>query len=140
MKKIISILGLISVLSVLAAPLMASAATEAATSCVLKYDLTSIDPLCTKSSPSNPTYTLLTEKGMCCVMNSIYNVTDWIFLILAGIAVIMVLFGAFELLTAGGNADKVGTGRKYIIFAAVGLVAAFLAKAIPGVVKVIVGF
>jgi len=107
---------------------------------LMKYDLTSISADCHKSTPSDQNYVMLDVNGMCCVMNSIYNVTDWIFLILAGIAVIMVLFGAFELLTAGGNADKVGTGRKYIIFAAVGLVAAFLAKAIPGVVKVIVGF
>jgi hypothetical protein len=134
MKRILSIIGLISALGVSVIP-FSVVAMEAATSCTIKYDqIKDMDPFCTKGATP-----LLADHGMCCVMNSIYNITDWIFMILVAIAAIMVLYGAYSLLTGGGNAEKITTGRNYIIYAAVGLAVAFLAKAVPGVVKIIVG-
>ena len=77
--------------------------------------------------------------GMICLLNSLYTIVDWVFLILVGVAGIWVLMGAFTLLTAGGNAEKVTTGRNYILYAAIGLAVALLAKAVPGIVKVVMG-
>ena len=79
------------------------------------------------------------DHAICCIMNTVYNVTDWIFIILVGVAALMVLFGAFQLLTAAGTPEKVTSGRNYILYAAVGLAVALMAKAVPGVVKLIVG-
>ncbi|GAH61373.1 unnamed protein product, partial [marine sediment metagenome] len=59
--------------------------------------------------------------------------------ILVAFAAIMVLFGAFTLLTAGGAPEKVTSGRNYIIYAAIGLAVGLFAKAIPALVRVIMG-
>ena len=134
MKKLFSILGIVAILGVSAMPVFA--AVNSPTTCVMKQAVDINDANCNCAAGNSVP---IDTCGMCCVMNTIYNVTDWIFMILVGIAAVMVLFGAFTLLTAGGAAEKVTTGRQYIIYAVVGLAVAFLAKAVPGVVKIIVG-
>jgi NADH:ubiquinone oxidoreductase subunit 4 (subunit M) len=47
----------------------------------------------------------------------------------------MILVGAFYFVTAGGDEDKVETAKKYILYAAVGLAIALLAKAIVEIVQ-----
>lgn len=79
------------------------------------------------------------EWGSVCLMNSIYNVTDWISFILIAVAAIMIIMGAFTLATAAGAPEKVTAGRNYIIFACVGLVVALLSRAIPAIAKRFVG-
>jgi len=78
--------------------------------------------------------------GMCCLLNTVYNVTDWIFVALVAITVFFVIMGAFKILTAKDSAEEVGKGRQYIMYAALGLLVAFLAKAVPQIVKVASGF
>ncbi|MFH1894510.1 MAG: hypothetical protein ABH813_01240 [Patescibacteria group bacterium] len=77
--------------------------------------------------------------GSCCTMDTIYTVTDWIFLGVVSIAMIMIFIGAFNIITAGGSPEKVTTGRSYIIFAAVGIIIALIAKLIPVIAKNIIG-
>ena len=79
------------------------------------------------------------DEPLCCVVSAIYRITDWIFFFLMAIVVIMVLFGAFNLLTAGGEPDKISKGRNYILWAAVGFIVALLAWAVPGVAKLVMG-
>jgi len=107
--------------------------TQAPDTCTLKYDFTSVDPLCSVGPVS------IADHGMCCLLNTIYSVTDWIFIILVGLAGIFVIMGAVVILTAGGTPEKLTTGRNYILYAAIGLLIAFLAKAIPGIVKLMAG-
>jgi len=76
---------------------------------------------------------------MCCLLNTIYSVTNWIFVILVGVVTIFVILGAFTIVTAAGSPEKLKSGKDYILYAAIGLLVAFLAKAIPGIVKIIVG-
>lgn len=78
--------------------------------------------------------------GMCCLLNTVYTVTDWIFVALVSIAVFFVIMGAFKILTAKDSAEEVGKGRTYIMYAALGLLVAFLAKAVPQIVRVAAGF
>jgi len=78
--------------------------------------------------------------GMCCVLQTIYNVTDWFFVALVALTTVLVIYGAFMILTAGDSEEKVGKGRKWIMYAALGLLVAFLAKAVPQVVKMVSGF
>jgi len=77
--------------------------------------------------------------GVCCFLNTLYNVTDWIFVILVGVASIFVIIGAMNLLMSAGDTTKVSSGRNYIMYAAIGLIVGFLAKAILAIVKLAVG-
>jgi hypothetical protein len=79
------------------------------------------------------------EWGTVCLLNSIYNVTDWISFILLAVAAIMIIMGAFTLATAAGAPEKVTAGRNYIIFAVVGIVVALLSRAIPAIARRFVG-
>jgi hypothetical protein len=79
------------------------------------------------------------DHPLCCVVSAIYRITDWIFFFLMAIVVIMVLLGAFSLLTAGGEPDKIARGRNYILWAAVGFIVALLAWTVPGIAKLIMG-
>jgi hypothetical protein len=134
-KKFLPVLVLISLLVVLLSPIAASAQiTEAPATCKLgNYDFGDLEG-CSSGA------TVEIEKyGMCCLLNTIYNVTNWIFVILCGVVTIFVILGAFTIVTAGGSPEKIKSGRDYILYAAIGLLVAFLAKAIPGVVKILAG-
>lgn len=147
MKKIFSVLALLTVSAVLLAPLAASAAEPIPaeiTSCTMRYDLVGADwtakgfncpakgAVCTFSTAGN-------TCGICCVMDTIYTVTGWFFVAIVILAMIMVLLGAYNIMTAGGAPEKVNTGRSYIIFAAVGLIIALIARAIPYIARNIMG-
>jgi hypothetical protein len=140
MKKILSALVLLSFLAVLAVPAMVSAQEGAPDSCeVTKSAVADLGGIDCPSSGDCPFDSDTYDCGMCCLMNAIYTVTDWIFVILIAIVAIMVLWGAFTLLTAGGSPEKQNTGRNYIIWAMVGMVVALLAKAIPAIVRAVMG-
>ena len=73
--------------------------------------------------------------GMCCLISTIYYTTDWLFTILITLVIIFVLWGGFEILMAAGAPEKISGGRNRIIYAAVGLAVALLARAVPAIVK-----
>lgn len=77
--------------------------------------------------------------GICCLMNMVYNITNWVFVILMAIASLMIIWGAVLFTTSSGDPEKTGTARKLIIFAAVGIVVALFSQGIPLVVKFVVG-
>jgi len=72
-------------------------------------------------------------------MNTIYSITDWIFVILVALAGIFIVIGAMTLLMSAGSPEKVSSGRQYIMYAAIGLIVGLLAKAIPSLVRMIAG-
>lgn len=81
-----------------------------------------------------------TDKwGMCCLLNTLYSISDWIFVVLVALSGIFVTIGAFTLLTAAGDATKITSGRNYILYAAIGLVVGMLSRAIPNLVTMIGG-
>ena len=108
--------------------------TEAPATCTLNYDFTDFDNECIKNTEVD-----IADHGMCCLLNTLYRITDWIFVILMGVVGIMVIIGALNLLTSAGSPEKVNTGRNYIMYAAIGMIVAFLAKAIPNMVILIAG-
>jgi len=73
--------------------------------------------------------------GLLCFLSSTYVITDWIFTILIAFVMILVVIGAFRILTSAGDPEKVRKGRNYILYAAIGLAVALLAKAIPALVQ-----
>jgi len=142
MRKILSVLALLSLLAVLV-PIIASAQTAPVDSCTVTADRgRKINTYLSDCPAAGGTYdesTAGTTWGMCCMFNAILTITDWIFVILVSLVVLLVIFGAFQIMTAGGAPEKVSAGRSYIIYAMLGLVIALFAKAIPSVVKALVG-
>lgn len=58
------------------------------------------------------------------------NTTTWAIYLVGGIAVIMIIWGAIQYLTAFGNEEKAATGKKIITWALIGLVVILLAGVI----------
>ena len=67
------------------------------------------------------------------VLNVIDRITNWMFTIFLAVAVIMILIAAFKYLTSGGG-ENVAKAHKMILYAAVAIAVAVLAK---GIVKVV---
>lgn len=67
------------------------------------------------------------------------QVAAYMFWILIALSSIMVLWGAFMYLTAGGEAEKVSKAHKTLAYAAAGIIVAMIAKAFPSVIAGIVG-
>jgi len=144
MKKTLAILTLIAILGGFIAPALVSA--QAPDSCTIRKNLGRVGlPGCPDSGECmfEQTYSSGTDAvsgATCCLFNTILVATDWMFLIIMVVVVIFVVFGAFTLLTSGGSEEGVKKGRNYIIFALVGLAVALFARALPFLVKSIMGF
>ena len=74
--------------------------------------------------------------GLLCVAG---NIIDALFKISIPIVAIMVLVGGFQIMTAGGNAEKVSSGRKTILYAAVGFVIVLLAESVVSIIQSVIG-
>ena len=138
MKKALSVIFLFSLITLIAIPLTSPvlAQEEIPSGCTIGTDF----EFDTDSYTAGTVIDESTENwGMICVMNAIYTATNWIFVIIMVLAVIVILFGAFTLLTAAGDPDKVGRGRNYVVYAIVGFAVALLAKALPSLVKFVLG-
>lgn len=136
MKKTLPALILLSFLVVLFLPAVA-AADIVPTECTMGrsgIELPGGGSCPEKDNPAN-----IETQGVCCLLNTIYNVTDWIFVILIALATVFVIIGALLLLFAAGSTERIATGRNYIIYAAIGLAVGFLARAVPGLVRLIMG-
>lgn len=131
MRKIISVLTLISILL----PVIAFAQITTPSTCTLRRDMPDVNSQCVMAN--NPIS--ITEYGMCCLINTIYAITDWIFYILMAFVGVMIVIGAFTIITAGGTPDNITKGRNYILYAVIGMVVAFFARAIPAIAKALVG-
>ena len=129
MKKILLVFSLL----LLALPAVVFAQVPP-TTCTLVRVLTDINPACTAGAAVN-----IETFGMCCAINSLYVVINWIFIVLVAIAVVLFLMGAFTLVTAAGSPEKVAQGRNFILYAIVGLAVALLARAVPAVARALIG-
>jgi len=96
---------------------------------------------CTLTSQGNGTYCLYNtgDCGMCCLLNSVYNITDWVFVVLMAIASLMIIWGAVNFTTSQGDPDKTKSARMLILYAAVGIAVALFARAVPPAVQMIIG-
>jgi len=62
------------------------------------------------------------------VETAVTRILGLLFWAITTIAVIIVFYGAFTILTAAGDAEKMGKGRMIILYAIIGLVVALLAR------------
>ena len=64
---------------------------------------------------------------------------DWLIMISAPILVIVIIWGAFLMMTAGGNENKYTQGKKTITYAVIGFAVILLARGLIIVVKEFLG-
>ena len=130
------ILGSILVVGLLLITTSNVFAAEVVSGCTLKHDIT-IGGITTTQGD------IITESsdnwGMLCLLDAVYSVTDWIFYSLLALVTVFTIYGGFTIVTAGGDSEKVGKGRDYVIYATVGLIVAFLSRVIPSIAEGIVG-
>lgn len=139
MKKLASVLTLVAIFAIFAAPMFVSAQGETLqNSCTISRNISggnlSCPPPGSVCQYSDTTY----QCGQCCTLNIIYVITDWIFFILLIVAGIMILIAAFLFVTGGSNPEQVSRARNMILYAAVGIIVALLAKAVPAFVSSLV--
>jgi len=148
MKKVLISLVLGGMLAVLLIPAIASAQPRECCdlSSNIKYGATTYDEDdcvgpneaalddCTCTGDEQET----SDWGTVCLLNSVNKIFNWIFVVIVALVGIMVIIGAFTIITAGGSAENVGKGRNYILFAMIGMVVALLAKVIPAIVRTLV--
>ena len=65
--------------------------------------------------------------------------TGWLFVILSVAAVIFIVLAAFQFITAGGNAEAIIQARTKLLYAAIGIAVALVARAVPLVLMSIIG-
>lgn len=87
-------------------------------------------------SPGLPNPTITTPNK---VIELLCTVASWFFTILVVVAIIFILAAAFNYLTARGDAEKVGAANQALIYSAVAVAVAVLARAIPLVVASFLG-
>lgn len=114
MKKIMSIAGVSTTLLGNVFPLIAAAQSQA-------------------SLPPPP----ITTPGQ--AINIICTVAGWLFAILIVLAVIFVIIAAFRYLFTGASSEGVEKANKALIFAAVAIAIALLARAVPLIISGILG-
>jgi hypothetical protein len=73
------------------------------------------------------------------VLNTLCVVFSWMFYFLVVLAVIFIIVAAFKYLTAGGEAEKVKSAGSTLLYAAVAVGIALLARAVPLIVASFLG-
>ncbi len=81
----------------------------------------------------NNIYQITGSAGLLC------TVINWIFWLLIVFTIIFVLYAAFQYLTAAGNPEKVSAAGSTLIYAAVAVVVALIAKGLPLIVSSFIG-
>lgn len=69
-------------------------------------------------------------KGQTDLAQVAVNIVNWVLGFLALVAIVIVLIGGFEWMTAGGSEDKVKTAKTRLKYGLIGLAIIFLAWAI----------
>ena len=145
MKKIISTLFTISIIAGLILPLFplsvnAQGAFTQIQSCTLKHDIRVIENGNIVTYSKGNTVNDNTELwGLICTLDVVMTIVDWIFWILLMVGLVFIAIGGFIIVTSAGDPGKLGNGRKYIMFGVIGVILAVFARAIPSLVKGILG-
>lgn len=85
------------------------------------------------SAPITSVTNLTGTTGIFCV------IINWLFYLLLVAAVIFVLIAAFRYLTAAGDPEKVKAAGNTLLYAAIAVIVAILAKGIPYIAATFVG-
>ena len=80
------------------------------------------------------------DCGLCCLLNSVYTVTDWIFIFLMALSALMIIIAGFLYATGGGNEKQLSTAKSMITAAVIGMIMLLSADIITTTVKALLGF
>jgi type IV secretory pathway VirB2 component (pilin) len=80
--------------------------------------------------PDDPTIGTTFGMGTADLEDTVIQIVQWVLGFLGLVAVIMILIGGFQWMTAGGNEEKVASAKKIISAAVIGLIIVLLAWAI----------
>ncbi|MDP2735293.1 MAG: hypothetical protein Q8P12_03735 [bacterium] len=69
------------------------------------------------------------------VLAIIVVVTNWVFAIFLSIAVIFLIWGAFEFVTGTGDPQKIDSAKKRLLYAVIGIGLALLANGVDDVLR-----
>lgn len=75
----------------------------------------------------------------CDITDLLNKIANGLLIISIPIATIMILVGAFQMLTAAGNPENFEKGKKTILYAAIGLGVLLLAKVIIAILQSVLG-
>jgi hypothetical protein len=94
--------------------------------------------LAQSTSANNATISspITTLQGL---VNLMCKAFDYLFYGLIALSIIMVVIAGFNYVTAGDNAEKVSKANKMILYAAIGIAVALLARGIPLIVANFLG-
>jgi hypothetical protein len=67
----------------------------------------------------------------------VQKITAVIAVIVAPIATIMVIYGGFQMITAAGDPERFGKGRKTLLYAAIGVAVTLIASQVVQIIQVI---
>ena len=81
--------------------------------------------------PSAPQVSLSTVGGIFCYIYEAFNILFWL---LIALTLVMVVVAAYTYLTSGGESEKVSKAGKTLMYAAIAVAVALLAKGIPAIV------
>lgn len=87
-------------------------------------------PLMTAALTVNEGIGTTLDLGTSDLESTVIKIIQWVLGFLGLIAVIMILIGGFQWMTAGGNEEKVASAKKVISAAVIGLIIILLAWAI----------
>ena len=74
------------------------------------------------------------RPGTTQLLRVIDNVINWALGLLIFLAVAVIIYAAFNYLTAGGNAEQVKNANKYLVYVAIAVAVALLSKAFVAIV------
>lgn len=72
-------------------------------------------------------------------VEAIRDLTDWLFVILLVISVIFIVLAGLQFITGGGDPAAVSAARTKLIWAAVGIGVALLARGLPAAIQNLMG-
>ncbi|MEF8846923.1 MAG: hypothetical protein V5A57_00605 [Candidatus Paceibacterota bacterium] len=112
----------------MATPAMVGAQQEIPGDCELQHQskiqqIMGADALNDSQAGNSSRYT-----GLPCLLDTIITVQNRLFYIILVVALVMLLVGAFQFLTAGANEEQTGDAQTTLIYALVGVAVAFLSR------------
>ena len=149
MKKILIFLGTVFFSFLIFTGVVFSQAEKPIECCKLQHDMTSIDdPECDEGNIVAPNtsahcpiggITATTPKwGLCCTVDAIYSVADYIFWIFFIVAVIAFAVAGYFFIIGGGDPGTLSRAKSMVFWGSIAVVIVVLSKIIPAAVKAIV--
>jgi len=86
-------------------------------------------------SPSPTTYNVPCPLNICDLETTVRRVANVLFTASIPIVSIMIIVGAFQIMTAGGKEENISKGKKTLLYAVIGLSIMFFAGAAGAIIK-----